>query len=95
MTPEVQLNTVIPDSFKIAQIFQNQHSLKSNAAKGIFAGYTLQEEQAPSSLKPEKYPLSITEAPQPPEEEEEEEKDNPPVQPFFLTDGPHQSPSAS
>lgn len=35
MTPEVQLNTVIPDGFKIAQIFRNQHSLKSNAAKGI------------------------------------------------------------
>ena len=32
MTPDVQLNTVIPDGFQIAQIFRNQHLLTSNRA---------------------------------------------------------------
>jgi hypothetical protein len=57
MTPEVQLKTVIPDGFQIAQIFRNQHSLKPNAAKGAFAGSTLQGEQAPSSPRPKKCPI--------------------------------------
>ncbi len=55
MTPDIQLNTVVPDGFQIAQIFRNQHSF--NATKGAFAGSTLQGEQAPSSQRSKKYPL--------------------------------------
>ncbi|MFL5692379.1 MAG: reverse transcriptase domain-containing protein [Ktedonobacteraceae bacterium] len=57
MTPEIQLNTVIPDGFQIAQIFRNQHLLTSKATKGAFAGSTFQGEQAPSSSRSKKCPL--------------------------------------
>jgi hypothetical protein len=57
MTPDVQLKTVTPDGFQIAQIFRNQQSFKSNTAKGAFAGSTLQGEQAPSSPRPKKCPI--------------------------------------
>jgi hypothetical protein len=57
MTPEIQLKTVTPDGFQIAQIFRNQQSFKSNAAIGAFAGSTLQGEEAPSSLRPTKCPI--------------------------------------
>lgn len=68
MTPEIQLKTVIPDGFQIAQIFRNQHSL-NKTAKGAFAastpqeketsssGSTLQGEQAPSGPRPKKCPI--------------------------------------
>jgi Reverse transcriptase (RNA-dependent DNA polymerase) len=57
MSPEIQLKTVTPDGFQIAQIFRNQQSLKSSAAKGAFAASTLQGEQAPSSPRPTKCPI--------------------------------------
>jgi hypothetical protein len=57
MSPETQLKTVTPDGFQIAQIFRNQHLLRSNTTQGAFAAYTLQREQAPSNLKPEECPL--------------------------------------
>jgi hypothetical protein len=58
MTPEIQLKTVIPDGFQIAQIFRNQHSLKANTAtKGAFAGSILQEEEAPSGPRSKRCPI--------------------------------------
>jgi len=57
MSPETQLKTVTPDGFQIAQIFRNQHSLRSNTTQGAFTAHTFQREQAPSSLKPEECPL--------------------------------------
>src|SRR5271163_702433 len=56
MTPEVQLNTVIPDGYQIAQIFRNQHLLNGNI-KGAFAGSTLQGEPAPSGPRSKQCPI--------------------------------------
>ena len=58
MIPEIQLKTVISDSFQIAQIFRNQLLLKPNtAAQGAFTGSTLQGEEAPSGPRPNRYPI--------------------------------------
>lgn len=58
MTPNIQLETAIPDGFQIAQIFRNQLSLKPNtAATGAFAGSTLQGEEAPSGPRPKQCPI--------------------------------------
>jgi len=58
MTPEIPLKDAIPDGFKIAQIFRNQHLIKiGDNPKGAFAGSTFQGEEAPQGPRGKKCPI--------------------------------------
>jgi hypothetical protein len=48
MTPDVQLNTVIPDGFQIAQIFRNQANMITRDATAAFSTPTFQGKEAES-----------------------------------------------